>query len=38
LINEHLRPYLHDLAAATQLLLHLYHLHLEAKQKGWVPK
>ena len=38
LINEHLMPYANDLAAATQMLLHLYHLHLEAKEKGWVPK
>jgi hypothetical protein len=38
LINEHLRPYVNDPAAATRILLHLYHLHLEAKQKGWVPK
>lgn len=38
LINDYLLPLAGDAAGATQMLLHLYRLHLEAKQQGWVPR
>jgi hypothetical protein len=39
LINEYLEPLVaaHDMAGVTAMLLHIYHLHLEAKKTGLVP-
>jgi hypothetical protein len=38
LINDFLEPLAGDAAGATQMLIHIYHLHLEAKKAGLVPK